>query len=466
MPISLYNGKLFIVSNRPQQYRVGIAGVTPPDDEEPPPTGVPPTYGADASWMGITSSGGAHSQAIDLCNDGPFNLIRSPIEGNSVQDDTTGVISFGSIDTRFNNIKTAGHEVLCLITYSSAYCSGFANDKRVPTFGSAAWDTFVDRWSDFALACVQRYHKDGNNKAAWVTNTKYIKYFEIWNEWNHHVFWQINGDGPVPSAQAPNAEAYTELMSETYKKIKAAVPAAIVLQGGFAVKPIPEKNGGRRLKSYDCMHDMLDIYYPANFSEVPTGGWAKVGFDGVCHHPYQGGRFGNVGQSSPALTLSYNSVSNSFTHDMPRIYKELVDYGFPTVKTWGTESGRGWSNNATTGYGYRGASQTTKGERDIYSPQEAYDLVKKATRCWQGAEAWLTGSDMEPYPSSMTLAEQTATRGPLVYHTARDFDIGTDNDAYETPGVYEEHYGLYNMSNALKVPGSNSPTYYFMTEYT
>lgn len=116
-----------------------------------------------------------------------------------------GVYDFsGSTDQMFNKSYSEGTQLLYELAYGNTLYS--ANEKDIPTTKE-----YMDKWILYVEAIVTKY-KDK------------IDYWQVWNEPNIELF---NPSGAT-------ATQYTELLKQTYLKIKEIDPTSKVVGGGLA----------------------------------------------------------------------------------------------------------------------------------------------------------------------------------------------------------------------------------------
>lgn len=466
----------------------------------PPVTG-PPTYTPNHTWVGIGGRNSINHVNTFGPNGGPAKIIRLGAEGNSIMNSTTGAFQWSNLDQQIATAFNAGLEVLLHISYSPLYLTSTSwVDKRVPDPDSAEWDPFVADWSDMAKAVVNRYHKDGtakaNNATLVINSSRYVRFYEVWNEQNHDVFWRVGSNSGGLINGPRYAGPYAQLLAATYNKIKSISADALVSNGGYGGTKLPDNapqddplgRGGRRIKSWLWAQDCLDYWVTTGYTKHANG-WAAVPQDFICAHPYAGHRPGANNTFANQLGPAANFQEGEYANGIPAIHNRFARAGFPQLKVWGTEAGRGFAvyNSSTVravdGYGVQrfvngswtnpstapGGTSQTAGERKIASPAESYQSARDMFQIWQGlrtysnpAGKWPTGSNLETWDIGNQNCQQAL--GPLWWFSAIDFNVG-GSDFYEVPYAYEEHYGLLNKEGTPK-RRTGIPTAYdfFMNE--
>ena len=114
-------------------------------------------------------------------------------------------------------------------------------------------DSFAD-FADFAAAVATRYRGR-------------IRHYQVWNEPNIYPEW---GNQPV------NPEAYTQLLCETYQRLKAVDPGIVVLSGVLAPTSelgAPNEFGGNNLNDFLFLQRMYDAGAQACFDVMSVQGY-------------------------------------------------------------------------------------------------------------------------------------------------------------------------------------------------
>ena len=183
-----------------------------------------------------------------------------------------GEFNFDYYDSLVKTLKENKIEILGLL----GYCSTWANDQK-------KWNLPPKNSHDFhnfAFTVASRYKKD-------------IHYWEIWNEPNIAVYFEVN-NWPV---------SYVPILKEGYTAVKKADPKSVVLHGGLA----------------QGVSESLEQLYQAG---------AKPYFDRVNIHPFVN-----------PVDLSKRPLSKVVSLDVNEVEKVMKKYGDHFKKIWITELG-------------------------------------------------------------------------------------------------------------------------------
>ena len=226
----------------------------------------------------------------------------------------------------------------------------------------------------FAAAAAKRYSSRG------------IRSWEVWNEQNTANYWK-----PKPSAVA-----YTDLLKQTYKSIKAVDPQATVLVGGLGIAN-PAKPDIDSVKFLSAIYD--------------HGG--KGYFDGVAYHPY-------TYPVLPSSTVSWNVWSKA-SDSSPSIRSIMVDHGDSDKKIWITEFGA-----PTNGSG-------------VAAGIDNLNMAAKPTYVTEQLQSAMVTDAIEKYKSQ-------SYYGPFFWYSLKD--RGTDKSTTE------------NFFGLIRADGSKKPGYW------
>lgn len=146
---------------------------------------------------------------------------------------------FSRYDELLSLLKEHNIQILGLLHY---------NKNRLDSDGKEIWNLPPESFDEFAAyvaATVDRYKTQ-------------IKYWEIWNEPNHPVYWVGPRDG---------LKRYSELLTLSYHAAKKADPSCVVLNGGIT-EPLYEdienfyRNGGKKICDLLAIHIFVDPLHP------------------------------------------------------------------------------------------------------------------------------------------------------------------------------------------------------------
>jgi hypothetical protein len=412
--------------------------------------GSAPVYLPDNMWMGIAGSTGFENDRVDMWNDMlsqglNLKIVRLGFNWSTIEpNQTDGPTHWFTVDSVVQGALDAGLEILMNPCYAAATWTGGQFD--VP--GNISWASFKTKYVALCKAMVNRYHKNGTAKAGFITNTKYVKFYEMWNEANNVNFWKSTDNANGFGMGQPDPFYYAELLAAAYDAMKGEVGAdAVIGWGGFAVASLTDPAGPFKWEA-NWMGHLLD-WWSAHYTKY-VDGWAAIPADMGAMHPYVSGRPPNkvgVPPQTPYNVL-INQPTNVFAAKIPAVWNLLDNAGFGSIKIWATEAGGAWREDAITGQGVRyGASSPpqTADEWKIMSPSEAYNHERIAFRITQNLDPFPSGNQLVEFNDCAGVAEPTrSTRavahlGPRFYFGLRDH-FGTP---YSTPRTVEENYGLY-----------------------
>lgn len=228
----------------------------------------------------------AATQAAWLANIKQLGLQWIRIEANwaAIQPDSAGTYDWTSLDQMVSSAKADGIHVLMIVDGTAPWASASGAMYAQPSSPAA--------FATFAGAVAARYVPQG------------VVDYEVWNEPNIVEFW----------SPAPNPEAYSQLLQDTYTAIKAVSTSTTVISGGLS----PAEDDGTNIAPVTFLTDM---YADGD----------KAYFDAVGDHPY----------SYPALPNTYESWSGWSQMDQtnPSIRSVMAANGDSAKQVWITEVG-------------------------------------------------------------------------------------------------------------------------------
>jgi polysaccharide biosynthesis protein PslG len=308
----------------------------------------------DAERRAATVAAIRESLGAQVVRDGLLWNQVEPVEGEFDWSIPDGVVE---------DIRAAGIEPLLVVSGSPSWANGVPESTPdqylyVPPRGPA-FDAWLDHYSDFLAAAVQRYRD-------------VVRRWEIWNEPNLTAFWRPNPD-PV---------AYREMYERLRATILSVDPKAQVAVGGLAalaVASLPNISGLAFLRSLTRTGPPLD---------------------NVAIHPYP-----TAGHAPDVHVPGENNFD-----DIKRVHDHLVAEG-ERASIWVTEWG--WSS-ATVGE----SRQALDVERSLTMIENRYPFVRVATYFTDHdlPPEYLYGlldEDLEPKPAALSFrrhAERLAAR--------------------------------------------------------
>jgi hypothetical protein len=311
-------------------------------------------YGFSAGELVDLNQSTLDSRLSDFKNVG-VKWVRMDIPWSQVQAGGPNSYNWDSYDRVVQSVQKHGLNMLAIVDYTPAWarasgCNLSEQERCRPAD--------PNRFAQYAGAVAARYAGNG------------VNHFEVWNEQNHGSFWPT-----------PNAASYAQLLTPTYKEIKAKNPNATVIAGGMA--PALTGNG--------------DEIGPADFVKGLYAAGAGNSFDALAMHPY----------SYPALP--------SFQEDwvgwqqMIAVRAVMAGKGDGNKKIWMTEFG------APTGGTGAGASQGN------------YNFSNNPDHVDHGLQAAI-------YADAIRLHKSYDWAGPLFFYGYRDMNWDASNESFF--GVY------------------------------
>lgn len=430
----------------------------------PTSTGTAPVY---SSKLTRRSMGVAGKNSIQVIEEYPGAAVhRTPVSADFVCNYSGGETTYtwGPLDAQVQKLFGLGIEPAMNCTYNLPAYSGWGSQMAVPTrYGVANNDanghTFAQwiTWysQKFCKAVVNRYHKDGANKAPFITDTNYVKFYTVWNEPNNWQFWMPNNYtyDAAPSAGEVGIRKYSDkpydyadLMAACYKEMKSVSADVVVGTGGTAVLGVEGTSDHRGWKSW-TWYDHLIKRWKATITGTVPNGWSVCQCDFVTLHVYMGGdHVGKSGSASPP-SVKLNAVWNALCTDPPMCHNLFHAEGWGSVLIWADEGGFAHDTRAVTGYGWMGdpvnMSYIQKAvDRQILSCQEAHDQHRATWRLWFGDDSWPTGTGTG---YTQVWAAGSPKLGPkFLFAGYQDFHPTT------TPASPENHYGMYPYNSTTK----------------
>lgn len=230
---------------------------------------------------------------VDAVRDSGSSWVRFDVDWSSIEAEQ-GQFDWSGTDRLVEASKSAGLEVLALITYTPAW----ARDSKAPASDSHTKPADPATFATFAAIAAQRY---GDAISAW----------EIWNEPNLHMFFN----------PAPDPTYYSTLLSLSSAAIKRVQPHATIVSGGLS--PAPD--------------DGVNISPTTFLSEMYQSG-VRTHFDAVGMHPYS-----FPAMPSDPLTKSWNAFFR-----MKTMRQTMIDNGDAAKTIWATEFGSPTGNDPTS----------------------------------------------------------------------------------------------------------------------
>lgn len=212
--------------------------------------------------------------------------VRWDIDWPTVQPNNSTTYNWTDMDRIANTAKYYGIKSLAIITYAPEW----AEIQNCPQ-GKFCPPQDISTFANFAGKVAERYKGT-------------ISAYEIWNEENFTAFWY----------PTPNAAIYSEMLKQSYIKIKNVDSSAIVISGGLAATE--DISGGS--------------ISPKTFIREMYSSGAKNYFDAVGLHPYSY-------PVAPDYVATWNSfqqmfdikdIMNANNDGAKKIW--ITEYGAPT----------------------------------------------------------------------------------------------------------------------------------------
>lgn len=143
---------------------------------------------------------------LKLAKDGGFHWVKQRFEWRNIEGKAKGSFEWNEPDRIVDAIAKQGLKIVARVDNQPQWAA-----KGVTWPGTGPADNPKD-WSDFLTALATRYKGK-------------IAAYEIWNEPNLDREW---GD------KKPDPAAYTSMLKDSYKAIKAADPQALVISAGMS----------------------------------------------------------------------------------------------------------------------------------------------------------------------------------------------------------------------------------------
>ena len=271
-----------------------------------------------------------------------FGWVRLDLDWNDIQPNGASQYSWSNFDRVVSDANGLGLKLLPTIAYTAPWARSSACSSS-----EDCQPANPQQFATFAAAAVTRYAPEG------------IHNWEIWNEENNSQFWQ-------PS---PNAQAYEQLLADTYPQIKRIDPSATVVMGGMS----PPTTGG-----IDQITYLTSVY--------ADGG--KPYFDAVGMHPYSFPVPASVFETWNAwsqmglTTVSLRSIMIANGDSAKKIW--ATEYGVPTngPGAVGTPTNYNFANNP---------DHTTEAGQAYYATNA---VSTAAGYSWMGPMFWYTYQDL------------------------------------------------------------------------
>jgi hypothetical protein len=185
--------------------------------------------------------------------------------------------------------------------------------NRLVTTATPAELTSYQNWLSTMVTCYKgRFHN-----------------YEVWNEPNFHLFWNINERTTNNAEYAASVGYYISYLKTTYETIKAIDPSATVILGGITQNWIITLTDGRTVGSMSRFMEEFNR----------QGGYRYI--DAWAFHPYA--------DYDPARSYSYKNYTGCGTENIKRIdefknyiYSQTIPVEHRNKPLWLTEIG--WSS--------------------------------------------------------------------------------------------------------------------------
>ncbi|MFF7632725.1 cellulase family glycosylhydrolase [Kitasatospora sp. NPDC008050] len=281
----------------------------------------------------------------DAVNSGA-KWVRVDLSWNDIQPDSSKTYEWQRFDRVFKAAQARGLEVLPTIGYAPKWArkTSCASDDACPPADPALF-------AAFAADAAKRYAPQGMHT------------WEVWNEPNI-PFW----------APAPDPAAYTQLLGDTSKALRAADPQAFILMGGLAaVGTDPSIN-------YVSQGDFLTAVCKLGANKL---------VDAISYHPY-------TYPYLPSAKTTFGTAMEEISSAPGNLVAILASYGTPDLPIWITETGAPTNGPGTATDGTDITPQTTHVTPGFQAAIAADTIPAAAANPHVGAVFWFADQDSGP----------------------------------------------------------------------
>ncbi|MDH6116445.1 hypothetical protein ABH930_000844 [Kitasatospora sp. GAS204A] len=281
------------------------------------------SYGDTLTWKDDPGLATGLGDAVDT----GAKWVRVDLSWDDIQPDSSKTYEWQRFDRVLSAAKARGLEVLPTIGYTPKWArkAGCTDDNSCPPANPAAF-------AAFATAAAKRYAPQG------------IHTWEVWNEPNI-PFW----------APAPDPAAYTQLLADTSKALRAADPKAYILLGGLAAVSTGQDTG------YVSQGDFLTAVCKLGANKL---------VDAISYHPY-------TYPYLPSAKTSFGTAMEDISSTPGNLVAILTTYGTPNMPIWITETGAATNGPGTVTDGTNITPQTTH-VTEQYQAAIASDTIRAA----------------------------------------------------------------------------------------
>jgi hypothetical protein len=315
------------------------AAASSPAAAAPAPSSAPPPAGAGSFGYGIQVAPWDLGAVVGQVQALGFNWVKVQVPWKDLEG-SKGAINWGSLDGMVSTFNGAGLNFLVSI-------------PKAPAWARAGQDLSVEGPPN-----------DPNDMASFLGQlaARYcgrIQAVEVWNEQNLHYEWGNMEISP---------ERYMQLLSASYRAIKAACPQMIVVSGALTPTGAPAPAAMDDFTYLERMYqaglkNVSDAIgaHPSGFNVAPDVGWEQA-----CDFITQQGSSYRGPCNTPHHSWSFKSTMEGYRNIM-------VKYGDANKRIWPTEFG--WASGWTGAPGYEYANDNTLDEQAQWTVR-AYQMMK------------------------------------------------------------------------------------------
>ncbi|WP_329567453.1 cellulase family glycosylhydrolase [Kitasatospora sp. NBC_01266] len=356
-----------------------VPSQAPADPGKPLRIGI--SYGDTLTWKNDQDLATGLGDAVDTGS----KWIRVDLSWDDIQPDSPKTYEWQRFDRVLSAAKARGLEVLPTIGYTPPWArkASCASDDACPPADP-------NLFAAFAAAAAKRYAPQG------------VHTWEVWNEPNI-PFW----------APAPDPAAYTQLLGDTSKALRAADPKAYILLGGLAAVSTGQDAG------YVSQGDFLTAVCKLGANKM---------VDAISYHPY-------TYPYLPSAKTSFGTAMEDISSAPGNLVAILTSYGTPDLPIWITETGAATNGPGTVTDGTVITPQNTH-VTEQYQATIAADTVRAAAaNPHVAAVFWFTDQDT---------GQPSQKQQRSLFYGLRRFD-GTPKPALE---AWKDAIGAYEQGSS------------------